>query len=107
MAFELSLLADQAELLAQPRLNIGNDRNGLFLTHGTMLVGCRPRMPSSILQSSAIRLSASLAIGAGPAAAGSEGPAHMRPSECERHPALVGEHAIAAIAINPQDAGEA
>ena len=51
---ELCLLADQLELLAQPGYEIGDDREALFLAHGTTLLR-----------------SASLAIGAGPAAASS------------------------------------
>ena len=55
-----------------------------------------------------MRSSASLAIGAGPGGGELvEAPAHMGPAEGELDVAALGEHAIAAIAVDLQDAVEA
>src|SRR5690606_11387853 len=105
---ELCLLADQAEFLAQPRLELGDDRAALVLTRGTALLG----RPSTDVDFDRVEFgdpSERLAGDRRGAGRGElvEAPAHMCPAEGERDVALVGEHAIAAIAVDLQDSCEA
>ena len=69
---ELALLADERELGAQPGLELGDERTRSFLADGAALVG---RAAADVVldrrRARAMRCSASLAIGAGPAAASS------------------------------------
>src|SRR5690606_32260356 len=105
---ELGLLADQAKLLAQPGLKLGDDCPASFPAHGKTCL----RRQAADVDLDVIEFGDAPERFAGDrrwTGCGEfvEAPAHMRPAEGERCAALVGQHAIAAITVDLQDTAEA
>jgi hypothetical protein len=105
---ELGLLADEAELLAQPGFEVGDNRTAPFLPRDAAFVG--GSATDIVLYSVELGDPCQhLAGNWGRTGRGQfvEGPANVRPAEGERHAALVGQRAIGAVTVDLQDASEA
>ena len=105
---EFALLADEAELLAQPRLEIGDERSS------SGLANVAPFLRTTTANVLLDRIESGDAVErlAGDwrcAAVGDliEPPSHMRPAEREAHVALFGEDAVAGVAVDLENALEA
>src|ERR1700722_18383914 len=105
---ELGLLADQAELLTQPRFECRDDRPAPLPSGSSSLVGVAATdlVLDPVEVADAFERLAGDRRGAGGGEL-VEAPADMRPAECELYVALVGKDTIAAIPVDLQHAREA
>ncbi len=101
---ELCLLADQPEFVAQPRLEMDDDRAAPFLADDTTPFR---RSSTDVVFDSIQFGDPSQRLAGDRRGTGRrefvEAPVHVRPAEGEHDAARVGEHAIAAVAVDLRD----